>query len=182
MKPRRQTLTAVLVFASALALVSGCRAQQLQSDQDRFRCALLEMETNQIMDNLVCAYNGLPIVHMDYSSITGTITQTPSGQISGSVQTTAPVTNMIAYMLGFSQMNQLTVTANPVVDKPDFYAAYLDFLGKPGRLLVSPTPPPPDAAHIVRCFQRNVLLGTIRISNRFPGHGAQNECHARWRH
>jgi hypothetical protein len=152
MRPRCLQLTRVLRIAVLLAFLPGCRAEQLESDQDRFRSALLQLETNQIMDNVVRAYNGLPIVHMDYSSITGTVSQTPSGQISGSTQTTAPVTNMIAYMLGFSQTNQLTVTANPVVDKPDVYAAYLDFVGKPGRLVVSPTPPPPETAHIVRCF------------------------------
>jgi hypothetical protein len=110
------------------------------------------METDQIMDNLIRAYNGLPMLHMDYSSITGTISQTPSGQLSGSTQTTPPVTNTIAYVLGFSQSNQLTVTANPVVDKPDVYSAYLDFVGKPNRLMVTPDPPTPGAAHLVRCY------------------------------
>jgi hypothetical protein len=98
----------VLVF---VLLTGGCRPQQLQTDQDRFRCALLQMETNQFMDNLVRAYNGLPIVHMDYSAITGTVTQNPSGQISGSSQLAGgPFTSMFAYMVGASQTNQLTVT------------------------------------------------------------------------
>src|ERR1700724_3054963 len=48
---------AVLLIAD-----SGCRSQQLARDEDHIRCAVLELQTNQIMDNLIRIRRGLPII------------------------------------------------------------------------------------------------------------------------
>jgi len=54
------------------------------------------------------------------------------------------------YGLNASQINQLTVTANPIVDNSALYLAYVNFVERPGRLVASCDPPPPGAAHVVR--------------------------------
>jgi len=144
-------LRLAVVFGVAVAAL-GCRARQLCEDQDRFRCCLLELYTNQIMDNLIRVHNGLPIIQLDYSNITGTINQETSASISGSRESAAgAVTRIFGHMAGGTQTNNLTVTANPVLNDHDLYGAYLEFVyKKPGRLVVTPEPPPPGAAHIVR--------------------------------
>jgi len=47
-----------------ILLLTGCRARQLCQDQDRIRCCVLDLYTNQIMDNLVRLHQCLPIVQM----------------------------------------------------------------------------------------------------------------------
>jgi hypothetical protein len=49
---------------------------------------------------------------------------------------------------------QLGVTANPVIDKNEVYDAYLQFLAEPGHLIKTCEPPPPGAAHITRCYDK----------------------------
>src|SRR5438045_2627485 len=116
---RSRTIPLLILAFTACA----CRSQQLHKDQDQFRHALLQMQTDQLLDNLVRAYNGLPIVHMDYTQITGTITQTAEGQVSGSVSEAAEViTKSISSMLTGRQESQLTVTGNPVLDSNVYLA------------------------------------------------------------
>jgi hypothetical protein len=146
----------------------GCRSEQLARDQDQFRMRLLDLYTNQIMDNLVRAEQGLPIVQLDYSSITGTITQNGTGSFT-STQTDMnskmlviptvvrtllhSFTNTVTYNPSAYQTSVLTVTANPVLNNNEVYNAYLEFINpelKPGRLVKTCEPPPPGAAHLVR--------------------------------
>jgi hypothetical protein len=132
-------------YAIALILLivhgaCGCRARQLGSDQDRFRHALLQMQTQQIMDNLVRIHRGLPIVHMDYTQITGTVTQDAQADLTG-------IPSDVLLGLSGKQENQLTVTGNPVID-PNVYMAYLDFVNKENHLIVTEEPPPEGAAHL----------------------------------
>jgi hypothetical protein len=138
---------------------------QLASDQDRFRSALMQLYTDQVIDNLIRCQQGLPFVELDYSKITGTITQdtTGNGQVGETVtnnRTLSPLgallgaTRMLqtAWMvsLNLKQENQLTVTADPVVNQPTVYRAYLEFLSKPDRLQASPCAPPPGAALVCK--------------------------------
>jgi len=60
----------------------GCRSQQLACDQNKFRCQILDLYTDQIMDNLIRVDQGLPIVQMDYTNIVGTITQNGSAGVT----------------------------------------------------------------------------------------------------
>ncbi|HKB37276.1 MAG TPA: hypothetical protein VKD72_12550 [Gemmataceae bacterium] len=151
------------VVAVALWLCGpGCRSAHLKMDQDCMRAALLDLYTNQIMDNLIRASNGYPIVQLDYSDITGTVTQNANASYGGNqtlqtarnelgVTTLRQFTNFFEYSIGGSQENQLTITANPVLNNNEVYNAYLEFLEKPERFIASDEPPPPGAAHIVRC-------------------------------
>jgi hypothetical protein len=153
----------IAVVAVALCLCGpGCRSAQLKKDQDCMRSALLDLYTNQIMDNLIRAHNGYPIVQLDYSDITGTVTQNGNASYGGNqnlrternglgLTTLREFTNFFEYSVGGSQENQLTITANPVLNNNEVYNAYLEFLEKPERFVVSDDPPPPGAAHIVRC-------------------------------
>jgi hypothetical protein len=153
--------TVVLVVFAA-ALCPGCRAKQLRHDQDHMRHAVLELYTNQLMDNLIRAHNGLPMVQLDYTNMTGTITQDANGSFGDQqtletqrnnlgVTTLRKFINFTNLGLGAAQKLQLTVTANPVLNNNEVYNAYLEFLGKPERFVVTHEPPPPGAAHIVRC-------------------------------
>jgi hypothetical protein len=141
------------VAVAACSFASGCRSAQLEKDQDCMRGALLDLYTNQIMDNLIRSYNGYPIVQLDYSDITGTVTQNGNASYAGNqnlqternefgVTTLRQFTNIFQYSIGGSQENQLTITANPVLNNNEVYNAYLEFLEKPERLIVSDKPPP----------------------------------------
>ena len=154
---------------SALLVSGGCRSSALQKDQDRFRATILDSYTNQIMDNLIRASNAMPIVQVDYTNITGTVTDagsagtSPSTTVTNDTQLTFAslaklvqrftermVANTAAASFSASRQQQLSVTGVPVIDKPDVYRAYLDFLSKPNSLIRDCNPPPPELVHIVR--------------------------------
>ncbi len=154
----------LIVFMPLLFGAAGCRSAQLQYDQDQFRHRLMQMYTDQIMDNLIRCHEGMPFVQLDYSKITGTITQQENGNVGGNQGATNirgdlftafkgathQFLNAFTWGAGASQINQLTVTADPVIDDPTIYQAYLNFLGKKDRLLVTCDCPPPGAALIER--------------------------------
>src|SRR5947209_17161836 len=76
--------------AAALALVTcclttGCLSRQVEADGRNFRHALLEMYTDQVMDNLVCAYNEQPFVQVAYRALVVTDTQTVKGNLGNEV-------------------------------------------------------------------------------------------------
>jgi hypothetical protein len=159
------------MVVAMLALVAGCRSQQLRHDQDHMRDALLDLYTNQIMDNLIRAHNGMPIVQLDYSNMTGTITHNANGSY-GDMQTLEtdrnPVVttlrkfvNVTTFGAGGSQMNQLTITANPVLNNNEVYNAYLEFLAKPEHFMVTCNPPETCEAHIVRCAKDPYRKGKL---------------------
>lgn len=128
-----------------LVTLGGCRAQQLQHDQDSIRVAVMDMYTNQIMDNLVRAHNGYPFVQMQYKSITGTVGH--DGSIGASMADFG--SRLMNISLGGGQTNQLTVTANPVIDNDAVYLAYVDFVRpEAGNFVSTCEPPPCGAAHI----------------------------------
>jgi hypothetical protein len=130
------------------------------------RTVLLDLYTDQVMDNLIRTSNGMPIVQLDYSDITGTVTQSSNASYGGE-QTLGTdrndvglivlrsFSNMFNYGIGGSNENQLTISANPVLNNNEVYNAYLEFLAKPERLVMSCEPPPPGAAHIVRCVPQS---------------------------
>lgn len=133
----------------ALLTTVGCRAHQLQNDQEQMRLAIIDMYTNQVMDNLIRAYNGYPFVQVDYSNVTGTITHEGKGGLSGLF------VDAVTATLDGSQNNQLTVSANPVLQDDGVYTSYLKFAGNASTptetFIVSCEPPPCDSAHICVC-------------------------------
>jgi hypothetical protein len=151
-----------LVLAAA-ALVPGCAADRVASDQDCLRRAVLDLNTNQIMDNLIRLDKGLPIVHIDYSQLTGQITDMvgAEGDLENSVDHTTNLALLVARelknvwtgKLTASRANQVSATGQPVTNDPTVYNAYLAFYAKPGRLMKTPEPPPPGVAVLVRCAE-----------------------------
>ena len=137
------TLTCLI----AIAMTIGCRSPQLQNDQDQIRVAVMDMYTNQIMDNLIRAHNGFPFVQMQYSSITGTVNTSGGGDLALAF----PPVNL---GMSAARSGQLTITANPVVDNDAVYLAYVDFV-KPeaGNFFCTTQAPPCGAAHISVCCE-----------------------------
>ncbi|MFO0806428.1 MAG: hypothetical protein U0791_25265 [Gemmataceae bacterium] len=130
------------------------------------RSALLDMYTDQVMDNLIRTSQGLPIVQLDYTDITGTVTQSGGGSYGGEqtyetarsafrAVATKTFTNVLNYSASAKNENQLTITANPVLNNNEVYNAYLEFLDHPERLVSSCDPPPDGAAHIVRIVPKH---------------------------
>jgi hypothetical protein len=85
----RHACRAVLASCLCCLALSGCAVQQLHADQDRIRCALLDLYTNQIIDNLIRAHNGLPIIQLDYTNATAVVTVVDAESMSDSVAATA---------------------------------------------------------------------------------------------
>ena len=155
----------LLLGVALLAANPGCRSQQLAKDQDQIRDAVLDLQTNQIMDNLIRIRKGLPIIHMDYIHMTGTVTNTGNGTLGGSQTTltnrflTAPATaatirraftNVFNHSASATQVNQLTLTAEPVTNSSSVYNAYLKFMKDPAHLIQTSEPPPPGLALLMR--------------------------------
>jgi hypothetical protein len=150
-------------------MLTGCGTEQLCCDQEKIRATLLELYTNQIMDNLIRASNRMPIIQVDYGGAAATVTTKDSATFSDALATThsnvvtAAVTKTVANTSMFvttimgsgtaDRTNQVAVTATPVIATDDVYDAYTDFLALPGSLRVTCDPPPAGAAHI--CRQRD---------------------------
>jgi hypothetical protein len=88
---RNGRLTAPRLFFAALfvsTLLSGCTAMQsthqVKLDHAQLREVLMDYHDDQILDNLIRAQNGLPIVHFDFSHITAQVTTKVSPSIGGS--------------------------------------------------------------------------------------------------
>jgi hypothetical protein len=161
----RRVLTFLVASLCAVPL-SGCAVRELRHDQDKIRCALLDLYTNQIMDNLVRASNGMPIIQIDYTNATGTITAKETAGLSETTATTSSnvftaaaarslvVTRTILGTAlgtaGVEHTNQVAVTGTPVTTANEVYDAYLEFLSLPGSLQVTCDPPPEGAAHICK--------------------------------
>jgi len=162
-----QLLCLLLLALAPAMILTGCRAAQLQQDQDDFRLRLMQMQADQIMDNLVRCHLGLPFVHLDYGKITGTVTQQVSaGAADGQTVTdgrTISAAGLFAgasrsivtaynFTIGANQSKQLTVTAEPVLNQPTVYRAYLEYLAVDGSLMESPESPPAGAALLCHEF------------------------------
>lgn len=161
-----RTITPLALLCAALS--SGCIVGTMGRDQDRIRGAILDLYTNQVMDNLVRASQGLPIVQVDYTNATGTVgfSQTASFSdmqaVTDSTTTAIPaltqsiarsIVTTISGSLGASHSNQVAITGTPVTTANEVYDAYLEFLSIPGSLVVTCEPPPACAAHM--CKQCN---------------------------
>lgn len=165
--------TLVIIVIMLAAVMCGCRSHQLHRDQHAIRQAIVELQTEQIMDNLIRAHRGMPFVHIDYKRSTGTVTQEASAsaetvQVSNTmiVNGAAAVLSETARLLGGGKNQaQLTIEAQPVYDQNSVYRAYLEFLEPDDelgeRLVATCDPPPPGAAHICRfCCERYYWVPT----------------------
>lgn len=158
----------LLLFAVALPCTSiGCAVGQAHSTQDQIRCSLLDLYTDQVMDNIVRTHNRLPIVQLDYTQAQGMITVKNTASV-GDNQTwtktnvlslpaltrmiTKTSTNVLNGSLGLENTNQITIAAVPVTTSNEVYDAYIQFLSLPGSLVQTAEPPSDGAAHICRKY------------------------------
>jgi hypothetical protein len=157
--------TRALGWSLCLICLSGCAVVELEKDQDRIRTALLDLYTNQILDNLIRAHDGLPIIQMDYANATATVTMketasgndpavtTSSNALTLAAANTALVTrtfvNTITGSLGLDHTNQIALLATPVTTSDAVYDAYVHFV-RNGGLRVSCQAPPEGAAHLCK--------------------------------
>jgi hypothetical protein len=156
----------ILIWVCCLTS-AGCAVNQVRRDHDQIRCALLDLYTNQLMDNLIRVRNGLPIVEIDYTNATATVTVHENGAAAdsplatthsdaltlakaSSLMATRTVLNTVSGTFSADRSNQVQVTANPVSTSPEAYEAYRQFLAIPGGLEVSTCPPPEGAAHLCK--------------------------------
>jgi len=158
-----RTLIAAFLCCAGL---SGCAVFEAQKDQDKLRGALLDLYTNQIMDNLIRAHNRLPIIQLDYTTASAMVTIAATGSFSDShaettsnvlslpskaVSATNTVFSTLMGSVGLSNTNQITLSATPLITANEVYDAYFEFLGLgDDSLLVTSDQPPPGAAHICR--------------------------------
>ena len=165
-----------------LAVLSGCAVHQVHKDHDLIRNTLLDLYTNQIIDNLIRAKNGMPIIQLDYTQATAMVTNT--NMISGgdsqavtannlltipaaTLAATRTIATTLTGNLGNTNANQVTIAAAPVTTTNAVYDAYLQFLDEeknPGSLMVTPHPPKPGTAHICRKFRPGSMLGNTRVT------------------
>ena len=144
------------VLLLCLTSICGCAVRTLHKDQNQIRAALLDLYTDQIMDNIVRATNGMPIIQLDYANANGTVTYKQSaslgedqtvGQVINAART---VTSVIRASISGDRTNQVALTASPVITSNEVYDAYLQFIAIPGSVVVTCEPPPPCAAHITK--------------------------------
>ncbi len=150
------------------AICSGCAVHEVHKDHDLIRTTLLDLYTNQIIDNLVRAKNGMPIIQLDYTQASAMVTITNS--ISGSDAQAVTASNLLTIpaatlaatrtimttlmgSLGNMNANQVTIGAVPLITSNEVYDAYLQFLDEaknPGSLMVTKEPPEPGMAHVCK--------------------------------
>jgi len=156
----------LFLCACCLTSMAGCAVEQARNDQDKIRVALLDLYTNQLMDNLIRASNGMPIIHLDYGTAQATVVSKNSAMSSDSyantvshVLTVAATTTMTTTRTAMNtfmgsashdNMETVAVSATPLTTSVEAYNAYLQFLALPGSLQVSSCPPEPGIAHICR--------------------------------
>ena len=153
-----KTLCFALVFGALL--FGGCAltsTHQAKLDQVQLRDVLMDYVEDQILDNLIRAQNGRPLMQFDFAHATANVTSkiTPTAAGGGTVTsnrytnmqtTTGPSNGLITTVVGatgnllhsvvapFSgsivaeRDNAITVDASPVLNDKTVYAAYLRFL------------------------------------------------------
>jgi hypothetical protein len=177
--------TLLLIFFLGSMASVGCAVGELRSDQDSIRTALLDLYTNQIIDNLIRAENGMPIIQLDYTNATATITVSETGSLNDGLSTTnstaltlitAPALaitktalNVLTGSVGTTHSNQVALTASPVTTCNEVYDAYLEFLSLPGSLRTSSTSPPEGEAHICRKSGKQYYWVPVEYKRQFLG-------------
>jgi len=153
---------------AALPLLAGCYHEQIRSDGNQARHALLDMYTDQAMDNLIRAHENLPFVQLSYHDLLVQATDQYTGSISNG-QTFGATRNLtgirgllstamrsVGSALNYGGMAQrqdlLSFKADPVTDQNDIYVKYLTFANNPALFRSSATPPK-QKVHLQRKYR-----------------------------
>jgi hypothetical protein len=149
-----------------LPVCLGCQGGRLIREGVDTRSAILELYTEQAMDNLVRARCNLPFVQLAYRNLGVQDADTLGGSLNDAVGTTmntsrGPTGALAALSRSFSnnltlngstnRTKTLSYSADPITDKNDIYLYYLAFANDPG-LLVESCEKPKCGCHLVRQF------------------------------
>jgi hypothetical protein len=140
-----------------LLFLTGCRATQVEHDGKTFRLALLDMYTDQAMDNLIRAHDYKPFMQLTYRDLLVQDTDTVFGELSNTQATThgkqfnvaAPLTAAFTRTIlstfgvrGSAQrQGQMSFHAEVVTESNDVYEKYMSFAHNPALFMVSDKKP-----------------------------------------
>jgi hypothetical protein len=152
----KRFINIILVTAVVLA-TSGCLARQTARDGEGFRQAILDIYTDQVMDNLVRAREGRPFVQLTYSdlfvqddsSVSASVQDVSVDQSLGTlgaahIFTSVARTFSNTWTLGpFSGKRDrlMSFKATPITDKNDIYLLYMAFANDPSLFCVTDEKP-----------------------------------------
>lgn len=129
----------------------GCTARQLERDGNNFRESVCDLYTEQAMDNLIRAKSNQPFVQLVYRDLLAQTTDTGEGVLGTSTmldRQTGPVGGIMRTVTsGFTaggtanRQRQLSFHADPVLERPEVYEAFIKFASDPGLLVESDGPP-----------------------------------------
>jgi len=150
----------VLLLLAAASCCCGCLARQVAHDGIGLRQAILDMYTDQVMDNLIRARNNMPFVQLKYSQIQ--VNDSNDLSASAAIDQTINTVRSLVMAAGTRTLNNdyraaitgdqrrvMNFTADPVTDQNDVYQRFLDFARDPNLLVVSDRLPP-CPVHVVR--------------------------------
>jgi hypothetical protein len=150
-----------------ILLCLGCQSTRLVKEGEATRNAILDLYTEQAMDNLVRARCNLPFIQLAYRNLgvqdldtlsgsandtygdSRAVTRNAAGIITSALHT---VSNSLVLGGSASRSKTLSYTADPITDKNDIYVYYLAFANDPGLLIESRTKPK-CGYHILRHFK-----------------------------
>jgi hypothetical protein len=143
MAPKHFLPLAVVVAA----LVAGCQARQLARDSKNLREAVLDIYTDQAMDNLVRARCGLPFAQLTYrdvyyqddDSYSGTISQdqTLDNKMAAAASAVRDFVRKTSFGASAKRDKLMSLHADIITNQNDIYEMYFAFAGDPSLLAVT---------------------------------------------
>lgn len=142
---------AMVLGTLLLAGSLGCTAVHHRFEQSAMRKALLKLNDEQIMDNLIRAYNKQSLLQIEYTSIDGTVTLTTGGDLGYTqTDTSGAITNLFKFNASGSHVNKVALTGKPVLGNAAVYKAYRDFVKKGGLIEYDEDPSKSDKTPVHR--------------------------------
>jgi hypothetical protein len=149
-----------------ICVMGGCRASQLESDQADIRTTVLRLYQQQVFDNLIRTKLNYPIIQVDYSNITGTVSQVASASVNEGYTHThnsfaanaagALISAVRSSVFGVggagSETASLTITGQPVINSDDVYKAYEDAIKDDHDIVTNEQPKFPDKVYLKQEF------------------------------
>ncbi len=129
----------VVLTLGAAALAGGCTPHRLGYDHREMRNELLKAYDEQLLDNLIRAKRGEPLLHIRYGEIkgtaatnaklSGTIADKDTDSVNGTTIIEGDEDNTSA-SAEVSIASTMEVVGTPVLDDPELYEAYRAFARK----------------------------------------------------
>lgn len=112
----------------ALLLFNGCTAKRAALNHEQLRCVLNDYNDNQIMDNIIRAYNREPLIDFEIGTVSADITSSLAGRVNGGQTSTraaaVSVVRPFSFNLDPSVNDKLTVGVKPNNIRPEIYWNY----------------------------------------------------------